>query len=107
VTKTPIFSGLHDLWTKRWRRRKAINVSASFKGEGGFTASSKWQHIREYYEKNPAKLALVVVLTFGSLPLLALLSGLAGLVLGLVVSCITFFLGLRAVTKVREIREGS
>ena len=67
----------------------------------------KWQHIREYWDKQPVPLTLVLVITFGS-PFLGLfLGGLAGVFIGLVVSVIGLILGFRAVTKVREIREGS
>jgi hypothetical protein len=104
---TRAFSGLHHLWAKRWRRPKAINLSASFRGEGGFSASSTWQHIREYYKKKPALLALVIVLTFGSPFLGLVLAEWAGVIVGLVVSGITLYLGFRAVITVREIEKRS
>lgn len=59
--------------------------------------------IREYYEKHPVLLPAVVLITLGS-PFLGLaLAGGVGVVVGLVVGVVTFFLALRAVTKVREV----
>ena len=86
---------------------KHICASAYFKGEGQFTASAKWQTIREYYDPHPLQLTLVIVITAGSPFLGLVLAGWAGVTVGLVVSVFSFFLGFCAVTKVREIREGS
>jgi hypothetical protein len=90
----------------RASRPKRINASASFKGEGQFTAPSKWQHTREYYDKHPVPLTLVIAITLGSPFLGLVLAGWAGVIIGLVVSVISLLLGFFAVTKVREIREG-
>lgn len=71
------------------------------------TDSMSWQHIHEYYERHPILLPIVICITLGS-PFLGLfLAGLFGVIVGLVIGAITFFLGLRAVTKVRVIREGN
>lgn len=71
------------------------------------TDSVSWKHIHEYYEKSPVLLPLVILITVGS-PFLGLfLAGWAGVVAGLAIGLITFYIGLRAVTKVREIREGT
>jgi uncharacterized membrane protein YjjP (DUF1212 family) len=68
--------------------------------------SFSWQHIHEYYERHPKLLPIVLVITIGS-PFLGLIfAGWLGVAVGLVVGLVAFFLGLRAVTKVREIREG-
>jgi hypothetical protein len=69
--------------------------------------SFKWQHIHEYYERHPIFLPVVICITLGS-PFLGLfLAGSVGVIVGLVIGGIAFLTGLRAVTKVREIREGN
>jgi hypothetical protein len=60
--------------------------------------------IREFYERNPIALGIVVLITIFSSCVGLLLSGFLGVVVGLVLGVITFFLGARAVIKVREIR---
>lgn len=71
-----------------------------------FHDSVAWQQVREYYEHHPFLLPLVVVITIGAPFLGLILAGWLGIVVGLAVGIATFFLGLRAVTTVREIREG-
>jgi hypothetical protein len=66
-----------------------------------------WQHMREYYEKHRVLLPTVVIITVGAPFLGLVLAGWTGVGVGLVVGIATFFLSLRAVTKVREIRQGS
>jgi hypothetical protein len=87
--------------------RTSRNFSLQIIERAEATDSLKWQHIREYYDKHPVPLTLVIVITFGSPFLGLVLAGWAGVIIGLVVSVISFFLGFRAVTKVREIRDGS
>jgi len=65
-----------------------------------------WQHIHEYYERHPILLPLVLAITVASPFLGSVLAGWLGVVVGLVIGVVAFILGLRAVTKVREIREG-
>ena len=69
-------------------------------------ASLGWKHIHEYYERHKVLLPLVLVITVGSPFLGLVLAGMVGAVAGLIIGLAAFFLGLRAVTKVREIREG-
>jgi hypothetical protein len=62
-----------------------------------------WTKTREYWEKRPFVILLVVALTFGS-PLVGLfLGGLVGVVVGLVVSLLSLALGFVAITKVRDV----
>jgi hypothetical protein len=68
--------------------------------------SLSWSNVREYWEKRPVLLAVVVLLTIGSPFAGSFLSGWPGVLVGLTVSVITAGLGLLAVTKVREIRRG-
>jgi hypothetical protein len=65
-----------------------------------------WQHIHEYRERHKVLFPLVLVITVASPFLGLVLAGWLGVVVGLVIGLITFLLGLRAVTKVREIRGG-
>lgn len=59
-----------------------------------------------YYEKHKVLLPVVVGITLGSPFLGLVLAGWSGVVVGLAIGLLAFLLGLRAVTKVREIREG-
>lgn len=70
-------------------------------------ASMSWQHIHEYYERHPVFLPIVIGITIGSPFLGLILAGWTGVVVGLFIGLIAFFLGLRAVTKVREIRKSN
>jgi len=72
-----------------------------------FKGSMQWQHVREYYEKHPLSLAVVIALTVGSSFLGLVLTGWVGVALGLLIGLIVFLIGPRASTKVREIRKGS
>lgn len=69
-------------------------------------SSLSWRHIRERYERHPVLLPIVIAITLASPFLGLVLAGWVGVLVGLGVGVITFLLGLRAVTKVREIREG-
>jgi len=71
-----------------------------------FSSSLGWQHIRERYEKHPVLLPIVITITLGAPFLGLVVAGWPGVAVGLVVGALTFLLGLRAVTKVRQIREG-
>lgn len=64
------------------------------------------RHVHEYYERHPILLPIVMSITIGSPFLGLVLAGWVGVVAGLFIGLIAFFLGLRAVTKVREIQEG-
>jgi hypothetical protein len=70
-----------------------------------FEGSVRWQHIREYYEKHPIPLVVVILVTVGS-PFLGLVfAGWVGVAVGLLIGVIAFVVSFRAVTKVREIRK--
>lgn len=69
-------------------------------------ASLSWQHVQEYWEHHPVFLTVALILTFGSPFLGLVLAGWVGVGVGLVVAAASFFLGLRGVTKVRQIKEG-
>ena len=62
--------------------------------------------IREYYEKNTLMLTIVVGITVFSSFLGLFLGGVPGVFAGLLLGAVSFFLGPRAETKVREITHG-
>lgn len=66
----------------------------------------RWQTRSEYYRKNPKVLAVVIAITvFG--PLLGLfLAGWAGVVAGLLLGSVTYWIGPLASTKIIEINRG-
>ena len=83
------------------RHNVSLDAILNFRGSLG------WQHVREYYEKHPIILSTLIAITVGA-PLLGLiLAGWTGVTVALIVSVVSFFLGLRAITKVREIHHGS
>lgn len=68
--------------------------------------SMRWQTRREFYEKNPKILIAVILITVIS-PFLGLfLGGPVGVVIGLALGTITFFISPRAITKVVEKNHG-
>jgi hypothetical protein len=71
-----------------------------------FEGSVRWKHVREYYEKHPLPLVVVILVTVGSPFLGLLLGGWIGVAIGLLIGVTALVVGFLAVTKVREIREG-
>ena len=69
-------------------------------------ASLSWKHTHEFYEKHKIFLPVVIGISLVSPFLGLVLAGWWGVIVGLLIGIATFFLGLLAVTKVREIREG-
>lgn len=65
-----------------------------------------WKHIHEYYERHKILFPLLLAITITAPFLGLVLAGWLGIVAGLLISLATLYLGLRAITKVREIREG-
>lgn len=62
-----------------------------------------WTKTREYWQQRPFVIVFVVALTLGA-PFVGLfLGGLAGVVVGLVVSVLSLVFGVFAITKVREV----
>lgn len=66
----------------------------------------RFRHTREYWEKHPVLLPLVIIIVLGSPFLGLLLAGWVGVVVGIAVSVMGFVVGLYAVTRVKHIREG-
>jgi len=69
-------------------------------------ASVSWQKTRECYDKHPVWVVAQVILTAGP-PFLGLwLAGWTGVFAGLALSLVCALVGLRAITRVREIERG-
>jgi len=65
-----------------------------------------WQTIREYYEKNSVANVAVILITLVSAIVGVFVTGVWGILLGLILGLIGYVLSPLAVTKVREIRKG-
>ena len=80
-----------------------VHLKAFAKG----VASFSWKQTREYYERHPVLLPVVIGITLGSPFLGLVIAGWSGVFVGLIVALLAFLLGLRAVTKVREVTKGT
>ena len=76
-------------------------------GTLSFKGTLHWQSMREYYEKHPVQLAVMIVLTIVSSFLGLVLTGWIGVAVGLLIGVIAYLIGPLASTKVREVRSGS
>jgi hypothetical protein len=65
-----------------------------------------YQTIREFYEKNPAAKWTVISITVLSSVVGLVITGVSGILAGLALGILSYLLGPKAVTKVREIRRG-
>ena len=65
-----------------------------------------WEKRREFYEKKPLALVAVIVITFGAPFLGLILIGWIGVLVGLLLGAVAYWIGPIAVTKVREIERG-
>lgn len=69
-------------------------------------SSLSWETRKEYYQKHKGALSVVVAIAILSPFLGLVLAGLCGVVVGLVLSFLSYFLGPKAITKVIEITKG-
>ena len=70
------------------------------------SGSLNWKHTREYYEKNSGIHYVVIAITIGS-PFVGLfIAGISGVLVGLIFGLLSYFIGPKAATKIREIRHG-
>ena len=82
---------------------KAVNLILE---EPPIVVSDSWQSTREFYESNPLAKWAVILITILS-PFIGLfLTGWIGFFVGFVLGVLSYLIGPRAVTKVREIRQG-
>lgn len=79
-------------------------ISAAVRGSVQISATARLQSVREFYEKNTTALILSIIITVISSFLGLFIIGWIGVIVGLVLGAISFWVGLRAITKVREIR---
>ena len=83
------------------RKTYDVHIEGTLRFEGAL----RWKHVREYYEKHPLPLVVVIAVTVGS-PFLGLVfAGWIGVAVGLLIGVTALVVGFLAVTKVREIRE--
>ncbi len=84
--------------------KEGKNISVSF--EDKVSLSDSFETRREFYEKNPKTLIAVKLITIIS-PFIGLfLVGLLGVVAGLLLGVMAYFLSPKAIKKVIEIRQG-
>ena len=84
------------------RKTPDVHIERTLRFEG----SLRWKHVREYYEKHPVPLVVVILVTVGSPFLGLVLAGWIGVAVGLLIGVTALVVGFCAVIKVREIREG-
>jgi hypothetical protein len=65
-----------------------------------------WIKRREFYDKTPWALTTVIVITIAGPFLGLLVAGWPGVIIGLLLGAVTYFIGPYAMTKVREIERG-
>jgi len=68
--------------------------------------SSIWERRREFIKKNPIFIALSILITLGAPILGYFISGIIGIVLGIILGFGVSILGLFAIIKIREIHRG-
>lgn len=85
--------------------RRAISVSIH--DTVNVSGRIAWETRREFYEKNILALVVVALIAIGSPVLGLFIAGLPGVLIGLLLSGVSYFLGPIAVTNVREIRSSS
>lgn len=68
--------------------------------------SLSWTKRREFYERKRWALAAVIAISIGGSFLGLFIAGWPGVIVGLLLSVVTYFLGPLAETKVREIEKG-
>jgi hypothetical protein len=87
-------------------RGREINLEIKNSKHRTISLTASLIRVRESYERNPRALAIVILVGICS-PILGLyVAGLSGVILGLLFSALSFSVGLRAITKVKEIDRG-
>jgi len=87
--------------------KEGKNIVAEINETVVLSNSLNWKRQREFFEENPKIKWLIITIALVS-PILGLVfSGISGFVIGLVLGLLSYLLGPRAVTKVREIEQGN
>lgn len=81
-------------------------ISLGIAEEVGVADRIGWEKRREFYEKKPLALASVLAITFGAPFLGLVLVGWLGVVVGLALGGLAYWIGPSALTRVREIERG-
>jgi hypothetical protein len=85
--------------------KRAISESICLNAHA--SVSVGWERRREFYESNRTALVVVVAVSLLS-PLLGFfIVGITGVLVGLLLACVSYLLGPHATTRVREITKGS
>ena len=83
------------------------NVNVSINETLNMTSSLHWETRREYYQKHKTASAAVIAITVIS-PFIGLaLVGPLGIIVGLALGCIAYYLGPKVATKIIEITKGN
>ena len=83
-------------------RKISIGIVEEIETAGHIT----WEKRREFYEKKPLALAVVIAITFGAPFLGLVLIGWVGVIIGILLGGVAFWIGPSASIKVREIERG-
>ncbi len=85
---------------------KGRNISVGVAEEINIAGHVTWEKRREFYEKQPWALATVIAITLCAPFLGLVLVGWIGVLVGLVLGALSYWIGPLAITKVREIERG-
>ena len=85
--------------------KKGRRISVGVAGEIDFAGHVTWEKRREFYEKKPLARVAVIAITLGAPFLGLILVGWAGVIAGLVLGAVAYWIGPFASTKVREIED--
>ncbi len=81
-------------------------ISASIEDSISLSESLGWKHTKEYYEKNRSAQIIVLIISICSPLVGLLLAGVPGVILGFLLSFLSYFFGAKAIIKIREITHG-
>jgi uncharacterized oligopeptide transporter (OPT) family protein len=88
------------------KKGKVISISVHDFVHVQSVATATLTTIREFYEKNPKPMAVVILITICSSLVGLFIAGILGVLAGLCLGALSFVLGPKAVIKVREIDRG-
>ena len=86
--------------------KKGRKISIGIAEEINFAGHLTWEKRRELYEKKPLALATVIIITLCAPFLGLVLIGWVGVIAGLALGVVTFWIGPFAITKVRDTEHG-